>query len=90
MKDLQNIKEEVAVKGGYKDWMELMRMTGDFGQDTASDQVAIRYANEQNRELVEMLELTRQMCVKRQFPTENELKEIAEEIEELITKHKQS
>ena len=56
--------------------------------DWVVDQIAIRYAQEQNKELVGMLEKLHHMCDKIQFPTENELKENAKEIEQLIYKHK--
>lgn len=93
MKDLQNIKDEVAECDNFYNWDDLFACCAmyDYGRlEWAIDQVAIRYAQEQKRELVEMLEITRQMCIKRQFPSENELKEIASKIEKLITKHKQS
>lgn len=52
--------------------------------DLGYREILLKQLIEQKRELVDMLELTRQMCIKRQFPSENELKEIAKEIEQLI------
>ena len=85
MKDIKQIKDEVAIERGYKDWMELMRVTGDLGRDILSDIVAIRYANEQKQELIEVLK----ECLDWEYMSVyNE--DLYERIEELITKHKQS
>lgn len=59
---LQNIKDEVAKGLGYPHWNELLHWEAHNHQlgltlEKAIDQVAIRYANEQKRELVEMLEM---------------------------------
>ena|SRR5690606_35822099 len=65
MKDLQQIKDEVAEEFGYKSnsvfnaYEQLLINPHGLTYKTlneGADQVAIRYAQEQNRELVEILE----------------------------------
>lgn len=88
---LQNIKDEVAKGLGYPHWNELLHWEAHnhylgLTLEKAIDQVAIRYAQEQNRELVEMLE----MVVMDLEERGRAYGDIYEMCKNLITKHKQS
>ena len=98
-KTLHRIKDEWAKDHGYIDYKEFYELTRVvdtdqvFIMDGAVNQIAIRYAKEQKRELVEMLESVVQLQ-KNHYGNDSSthialiLK--AKEIEKLITKHKQS
>lgn len=87
MKDLQNIKDEWAKYHGYIDYKEFYELTRAvdtyqvFIMDGAVNQVAIRYANEQKRELVEMLIMINEGIHTMDF---TQLEHIQPEIEQLI------
>ena len=90
-KTLQQIKDEVSQEWGHTDW-------NDFGEsfkhrlgsahaerDEVVTEIAIRYAQERKRELVEMLRECEEW-----IGNCNQYAPILKRIEELITKHKQS
>lgn len=82
-KTLQQIKDEYAYEYGFADWDVLE----SYGEDMDShvDQVAIRYSQEQKRELVEMLEKCEQW-----IGSCNQYAPILKVIEKIITKYKQT
>lgn len=92
-KTLQQIKDEWAKDHGYIDYKEFYELTRVvdtdqvFIMDGAVNQVAIRYSQEQKRELVEMLEIINEGINTMDF---TQLEVLHNEIESLITKHKQS
>ncbi|WP_148910042.1 hypothetical protein [Sphingobacterium allocomposti] len=95
-KTLQQIKDEVAEGFGYKSnsvfnaYEQLLINPHGLTYkvlNASVNQVAIRYANEQNRELVEMLEIINEGINTMDF---TQLEGLHNEIESLINKHKQS
>ena len=97
-KTLQQIKDEVAEGFGYKSnsvFSAHEQIVGSTYEvlSNSIDQVAIRYAQDQNKELVEMLESVVQLQKDHYgngSRTHIALILKAKEIEKLITKHKQS
>lgn len=102
MKDLQQIKEEYAYEHKFEGWADLQDYYIYWDNEIlekAIDQVAIRYAQEQKRGLVGMLEecvsvLT--WTLENARPDSdwttftNSITNAIVESEELITKHRQS
>ena len=83
---LQQIKDEYARGFAYRDWNELKANESVLTVNRANDEVAIRYANEQKRELVEMLEMV-VMDLEERGRAYGDIYTMSKN---LITKHKQS
>ena len=89
-KTLQQIKDEVSEIDNFHNWAALFDSFAMYDYEmleSAIDQVAVRYAQEQKRELMEMLEMINEGIHTMDF---FQLERIQPEIEQLITKHKQS
>lgn len=88
-KTLQQIKDEWAKDHGYIDYKEFYELTRAvdtyqvFIMDGAVNQISIRYAQEQNKELVEMLTDCEEW-----IGNCNQYTPILKRIEKLIIKHK--
>lgn len=83
MKDLQQIKDDYVKEMGFDNWRNLI-----FGgiKEVYMDEIATRYANEQKRELVEMLEMV-VMDLEERGRAYGDIYTMSKD---LITKHKQA
>lgn len=87
---LQQIRDEYAYEHKFEGWADLQDYYIYWDNEkleNAIDQIAIRYAQEQKRDLVEMLEIINEGINTMDF---TQLEVLHNKIESLITKHKQS